>query len=92
MNAGGHGSDTAESLIDATIYDALTHRATNETPVDLELSYRHSRLGRNHIVVKARFRTVARSKGESEALMREITAWRKEHQLAFAGAIVALGI
>ncbi len=80
MNAGGHGSDTAEWLIDATIWDVFTGRITEETPADLDLSYRHSRLGANHIVVRARFRTVPRSKEESDALMREITAWRKEHQ------------
>ncbi len=80
MNAGGHGSDTAECLITATVYDMFTGRTTEEAPADLDLSYRHSRLQSNHVVVAARFRTVSRPRKESEALMREITAWRKEHQ------------
>ena len=80
MNAGGHGSDTAEWLIHAKVLDASTGKITDETPADLDLDYRHSRLRANHIVLSARFRTVPRPRDESEALMRQITAWRKEHQ------------
>ncbi len=80
MNAGGHGSDTAEWLIEASVLDTATGRITAETPADLDLSYRHSRLGSNHIVLRARYRTIARPKSEGDALMREITTWRKEHQ------------
>lgn len=80
MNAGGHGSDTAEWLIEAVILDLLTGEVTHEDTGDLELGYRHSRLQSNHIVLSARFRTIARPKEEAEALMREITAWRKQYQ------------
>lgn len=80
MNAGGHGSDTAEWLIQASILDVTTGRITDETPEDLELSYRHSRLGANHIVFHARFRTEPRAREECEAMMRDVTAWRRTHQ------------
>jgi UDP-N-acetylmuramate dehydrogenase len=80
MNAGGHGSDTAEWLIEASILDVDTGRITDETPEDLELSYRHSRLGANHVVFHARFRTEPRAREECEAMMRDVTAWRRTHQ------------
>lgn len=80
MNAGGHGADTAAWLIDATVLDLSTGVTTVETAAELDLSYRHSRLTSNDLVLGARFKTVERDTEEAESLMREITAWRKEHQ------------
>jgi len=80
MNAGGHGSDTAAWLIHARVFDPHTGRIRTETPEQLGLRYRHSELTSTHVVLDARFRTIARSRHEGEAIMREITAWRKEHQ------------
>jgi UDP-N-acetylmuramate dehydrogenase len=80
MNAGGHGSDTAEWLIEARILDLLTSRTTSEGPGALDLSYRHSRLSATDLVLGATFRTVPRDREEGERVMREITAWRKEMQ------------
>ena len=80
MNAGGHGSDTAEWLTDATILDSDTGATSIEDPAALDLSYRHSRIRSNEIVLSARYRTVERPREEGERLMREITAWRRSHQ------------
>jgi UDP-N-acetylmuramate dehydrogenase len=80
MNAGGHGSDTAAWLIDATILDVGSGTVTVDDPSGLELSYRHSRIGSDDIVLSARFRTEERARREGEDLMRDITAWRREHQ------------
>jgi len=80
MNAGGHGSDTAEWLVEASVLDSTTGRETREDPGSLQLQYRHSRLVPTDIVLSARFRTVLRPRAEGERLMREITSWRKEHQ------------
>lgn len=80
MNAGGHGSDTAEWLVEADVLDTVTGRESREDPVSLDLGYRHSRLRQTDIVLGARFRTVPRPRAEGERLMREITAWRKQHQ------------
>jgi UDP-N-acetylenolpyruvoylglucosamine reductase len=80
MNAGGHGSDTAEWLIEAAVLDLATGLVGHEDATGLELSYRHSRLLSNHVVLGAHFRTIPRPKRESDDLMREITAWRKENQ------------
>jgi UDP-N-acetylmuramate dehydrogenase len=80
MNAGGHGSDTAEWLVEASVLDTVTGRESREGPTSLDLRYRHSRLKRTDIVLDARFRTLPRARREGEQLMREITSWRKTHQ------------
>lgn len=80
MNAGGHGADTAEWLIDASIVRVETGQTYTADATALDLYYRHSCIGPNEIVLSARFRTVARSLGEAEKTMREITSWRREHQ------------
>ncbi|MCP4965089.1 MAG: UDP-N-acetylmuramate dehydrogenase [bacterium] len=80
MNAGGHGADTAAWLIDATVLDTECGETVVDDAAALDLSYRHSRLGPSEIVLEARFRTVDRDPAEAEDLMREITAWRRQHQ------------
>lgn len=80
MNAGGHGADTAQWLIDASVVDLRTGVAYRADAGELELGYRHSRLGPDDLVTGARFRTVARELGEAEQTMREITSWRRAHQ------------
>lgn len=80
MNAGGHGSDTAQCLIDATVLDRVSGERSERSAADLDLAYRHSNLGPNQIVTSARFSTSPCSRVEAEARIREITRWRKEHQ------------
>ena len=80
MNAGGHGSDTAAWLVEATVLDRRTGARTVRKPADLDLSYRNSNLGDDDVVLGARFRTVDRLRAEGEHILRDITRWRKEHQ------------
>lgn len=80
MNAGGHGSDTAERLITARIVDRRTGAGVERNADQLDLRYRHSNLGPDDIVVAARFRTDPCTVDVAEQRMREITRWRKEHQ------------
>lgn len=80
MNAGGHGADTAEWLVDATIFNIPSGAITVEGSEQLDLSYRHSRLSSDEVVLSARFRTVERFPENAERIMREITAWRRSHQ------------
>jgi UDP-N-acetylmuramate dehydrogenase len=80
MNAGGHGTDTAACLVNASVLETARGRITTATPATLELRYRHSRLRDGDVVLTARFRTVPQPAGEGERRMREITRWRKEHQ------------
>ena len=80
MNAGGHGSDTAQHLIHAVVVDRVSGERSERTPTDLELGYRSSNLGPDEIVTSARFATSPCSRPEAEARIREITRWRKQHQ------------
>lgn len=80
MNAGGHGSDTAAWLADASVLDVTSGTITERSPSDLDLSYRHSNLATDEIVLGGRFRTIERSTEEGEAMLRQITRWRREHQ------------
>lgn len=80
MNAGGHGSDTAQCLIEAVIVDRTTGSRSTRTPDSLDLAYRHSNVGPDEFVTLARFATSPCSRPEAEARIREITRWRKRHQ------------
>ena len=80
MNAGCHGSEVADWLVEARVMDLGTGEVSERTPTDLEMSYRHSSLTDDHFVVSARFRTIARDPSDAEEAIREITRWRREHQ------------
>jgi len=80
MNAGGHGSDTAERLITAAVVDRTTGKRSVRTAVELSFSYRHSNLGPDDLVTSARFSTSPCTRTDAEARIREITRWRKRHQ------------
>jgi UDP-N-acetylmuramate dehydrogenase len=80
MNAGGHGSDTAEHLMAASVVDLRSGGRSERAPEDLGLGYRRSNLGSGQVVTAARFSTAPCSTGAAEARIREITRWRKEHQ------------
>ena len=80
MNAGGHGSDMAASVVEATIVDLHAGVADAWLLEDLAFSYRHSALAAHHVVVDV---TLALDKGDrasSEAELSEIVRWRREHQ------------
>jgi len=80
MNAGCHGSETAQWLRRARIVDLAAATVGESTPADLEMSYRHSTVRAHEVVVSAVFDTVLRPRAEAEARIREITRWRRDHQ------------
>ena len=80
MNAGCHGTDTAEWLVEARTIDLATGAAAARSPDALGLRYRHSDLTAAEIVTTAVFRTVPRAAEDGERIMRELTQWRREHQ------------
>jgi UDP-N-acetylmuramate dehydrogenase len=80
MNAGGHGSETAQVLDHAVVLDARTAEVVKMNPEDLALSYRHSNLADTDIVVQATFVTAAGDRAALDEELRSITRWRKEHQ------------
>jgi UDP-N-acetylmuramate dehydrogenase len=80
MNAGCHGSETAEWLVTARVLDLGDGAVSDRTPAELGLGYRHSDLAETEVVVAARFRTVPRSRREAEERMRAVTRWRRDRQ------------
>jgi UDP-N-acetylmuramate dehydrogenase len=81
MNAGGHGSDMAASLIEARVVDLTRPRSDAVVPVaQLDLGYRRSAVAPHHVVVMAALglRRGDRPAGERE--IAEIVAWRRANQ------------
>ncbi|MEL6892504.1 MAG: UDP-N-acetylmuramate dehydrogenase [Actinomycetota bacterium] len=81
MNAGGHGSDMAASLLDADVADLGTDGTVHRLGTDdLHLRFRGSGLTSTDAVVSARLRLRPGDVDASEAMVKEIVAWRRAHQ------------
>ena len=84
MNAGGHGSDMAASLIDVTVADldaADDVVRVRVLPVGaLGLRFRGSDVGRHQLVLGARLQLVVGDRERSEREIGEIVAWRRANQ------------
>lgn len=80
QNAGCHGSETKDWLSAAEIFDWPAGETRRRTPSELGLSYRHSDLTDDQLVIRAWFRFVEGDVTEGESRLREIGRWRKEHQ------------
>lgn len=82
MNAGGHGSDMAASLIDVDLFDMDDPGSGVFTlpAADIGLRFRASELAPSHVVIEARLRLAAGDCEASEAEIGEIVRWRREHQ------------
>ena len=82
MNAGGHGSDMAACVVDATVLDLdADDPVARAVPVDhLGLRFRGSDLTGRHVVLGARLRLDHGDRATAEATIAEIVRWRREHQ------------
>jgi UDP-N-acetylmuramate dehydrogenase len=80
MNAGGHGSDMAASLIEARVVD-LASAADVVVPVDqLDLGYRRSGIGPHQVVVAATLALRPGDRAAGERELADIVAWRRANQ------------
>jgi UDP-N-acetylmuramate dehydrogenase len=81
MNAGGHGSDMAASLIEARVVD-LTHPGNDAVVplAQLDLGYRRSAVAPYHVVVAATLGLRLGDRGAGEREIAEIVAWRRANQ------------
>jgi UDP-N-acetylmuramate dehydrogenase len=87
MNAGGHGSDTAEVLVRARSVDLAGDGVEVErAAAELAFAYRSSALGPTEVVTGADLAVEAAPAGECEAAIAEIVRWRREHQPGGANA------
>lgn len=82
QNAGGHGSETREWLVEAEICSIRSGVARRSGPDDLEMSYRHSSIGSDDLVLSATFRGETGDPEEGRELIASIIRWRREHQPA----------
>jgi UDP-N-acetylmuramate dehydrogenase len=80
MNAGGHGSDVARTLVSATIVDLRRGGRATKPAAALDLRYRHSNLTPTDVVVEACFALARGDAIRSEAEIIEIVRWRRENQ------------
>ena len=86
MNAGGHGSDLAQSLVRVRVLDLASGEDVWVSVTDLDLSYRHSAVTRSQIILAAELALAAGDRDRSEAAIAEIVRWRREHQPGGANA------
>jgi len=80
MNAGCHGSETADVLRTAAVFNLSDGSESHRSPDQLDLEYRHSNLGDLEVVLSATFETTQVDPEAAEATMREVSRWRKANQ------------
>jgi UDP-N-acetylmuramate dehydrogenase len=80
MNAGGHGSDVAASLVDIRVFDLRSGEDGSMAAAQLGLRFRGSDLRDHQVVVGARFALAPGSREVGEAALSEIVHWRRAHQ------------
>ena len=82
MNAGGHGSDIAESLIDVTTADLKAPAGVIERTLvadEVGLRFRGSALGPNVVVLEARLQLAP---GETELIIAGIAIYMGDPNMA----------
>ena len=81
MNAGGHGRETADVLLQAEVFPVGHGERPETRAVDaLGLGYRTSNLGSHELVLGADFAVTTATAAECEETIAEIVRWRNEHQ------------
>lgn len=80
MNAGGHGSDMSESLIDAVVVDLHRGDTTVRAAADLQLGYRTSNVAAHQVVASARLRLRFGDRETSRSELTDIVHWRRANQ------------
>lgn len=80
MNAGGHGSDIAASLLDVEVFDFASGTVRVRSVADLGLRFRGSDLSDDHVVVRARLALHRSDPERTTAAIDEIVRWRRENQ------------
>jgi UDP-N-acetylmuramate dehydrogenase len=81
MNAGGHGRETADVLVEAEVADLGGDGTPQRRPVAaLGLGYRRSNLRPTEIVTAGVFAATPGDPGDGESAIAEIVRWRRDHQ------------
>ncbi len=80
MNAGGHGSDMAASLVAATVFDLGDGTERTLAVDELGLGFRSSGLAPQQVVFDATLQLQQGDADESARLIGEIVSWRRANQ------------
>ena len=80
MNAGGHGSDMSESLVDAVVVDLHRGGATVRAATDLHLGYRSSSIASHQVVASIKLQLTFRDRSAGLRALAEIVQWRRANQ------------
>lgn len=80
MNAGGHGSDMAASLVRVRVVDLRLGEDGVVTTTTLALGYRSSAVAAHQVVAWAELQLQVGDRSRAEAEISEIVRWRREHQ------------
>ena len=86
MNAGGHGSDTAATLVAYRVVDLAAATVTDRPAAHLAATYRHTSVSPTDVVVEATHRLTAGDPAAGRAAIDEIVRWRRAHQPGGANA------
>jgi UDP-N-acetylmuramate dehydrogenase len=80
MNAGGHGSQMADVLVSAGLFDLATGEPAVRAFPDLDFGYRHSSVGPADVVTHADLRLEMTEPSEALSKIADVVAWRQAHQ------------
>ncbi len=80
MNAGGHGSDMAASLVEVTVFDLVAGAERTLAAEELGLAFRSSALVAEHVVLDATLQLHRGDADESARMISDIVAWRRTNQ------------
>jgi UDP-N-acetylmuramate dehydrogenase len=86
MNAGGHGSDMAASVVGVRVVDLATGEDEHMSIDALGLGFRRSALVATQIVAVVELHLEPGDRAHSEAEIAEIVTWRRENQPGGANA------
>lgn len=80
MNAGAHGGQMADHLVEVDVVRLSSSTRETWPLAALGLTYRHSALPDDAVVVAATLRLTAGSADEVRAEIDQVRAWRRDHQ------------
>ena len=80
MNAGGHGSDMAASVVRATVFDLAAGTITEWQPGQLGFGYRRSSIASHHLVLDVELQLTDGDPDASAAEISDIVRWRRANQ------------